>query len=190
MISIENLNAENVFYWSWVCSQCKVKSSEKDKETNEQESRIESEDWLDRILPSLTEFCEYLRVVMQHIEAQMVDESKIEVRLQLEYLFIIKLLIKMFEYLDFSDVHGKKMLTTLCHELFANKHYVFLFDTIMSVYKLLFPNLQQRINNITELISDIKDPHLKIAADKEENEQINNDEIVEHEMTCIGEGKY
>jgi len=33
----------------------------------------------------------------------------------------------------------------------------------MSVYKLLVPSLQQRINNLVELISDLKDPHLKIA---------------------------
>ena len=33
----------------------------------------------------------------------------------------------------------------------------------MEIYKLLLPNLQQRINNLVELISDIKDPHLKIS---------------------------
>jgi len=83
--------------------------------------------------------------------------------MHIEQLFILKKLVKLFEYIDFSDAHGRKTLTTLCHELFANRSYVFLFDSVMSVYKLLVPNLQQRINNLVELISDLKDPHLKIA---------------------------
>ena len=54
-------------------------------------------------------------------------------------------------------------MTNLCHTLFGNKNYLFLFDNVMEIYKLLLPNLQQRINNLVELISDIKDPHLKIS---------------------------
>lgn len=72
--------------------------------------------------------------------------------------FVLRQLLQMFAYIDFSDVHGKKTLQKLCHELLARRDYDFLFESIMGVYKLLYPSLQQRINQIVELISDIRDP--------------------------------
>jgi chromosome segregation ATPase len=42
--------------------------------------------------------------------------------------------------------------------LFSNKNYSFLFESVMRVYRTVVPSLQQRINNIVELISDIRDP--------------------------------
>ncbi len=48
----------------------------------------------------------------------------------------------------------------LCHDLFSKIIYSFLFDSVLTVYKKLIPNLQQRINNIVELISDLRDPSL------------------------------
>lgn len=179
---MEKLNAESVFYWSWICAVCKGKRANFD---------VESEENLDRLLPSLTEFCEYTNQVIKHIQTVESDEAadgetRKDERLHMENLFIIKQLIKMFEFLDFSDVHGKKTLINLCHDLFSNKRYVFFFDTVMSVYKLLIPSLQQRINNLTELISDIKDPHLKMAAEEVVNETVASEE---HEMTETCESK-
>lgn len=56
VIGGENLNAESAFYWSWICA--KIKSFETRKERlNEDE---DSEDYLDKLVPSLTEFCEYV----------------------------------------------------------------------------------------------------------------------------------
>ncbi len=63
----------------------------------------------------------------------------------------------------------------------------------MSVYKLILPNLQQRINNLVELISDIKDPHLKIpnptAADNgpENNETLVSETITDSNMDTASE---
>ncbi len=49
-------------------------------------------------------------------------------------------------------------MTQLCHNLFSNRNYAFIFESIMKVYKRLLPSLQTRVNNLVELISDIKDP--------------------------------
>ena len=169
MIPLEKLNAESVFYWAWICSVCKGKraSFEVDAE--------KAEECLDSLLPSLTEFREYTNQVINHIEH---IESEEDERLHLENLFIIERLIKMFEYLDFSDVHGKKTLIHFCHALFSNKKYVTCFDTIMSLYKLLVPSLEQRINKAIELIA-----HVKRAGD--EGEVVN--ETVGGEVIEVGE---
>ena len=76
----------------------------------------------------------------------------------IENTFILRQLLRIFNYVDFSDVHGKKTLLKLCHELLSRRDNDQLFENIMSVYKLLNPNVQQRINEIVELISDIREP--------------------------------
>jgi hypothetical protein len=43
---------------------------------------------------------------MKKFDKEKLDET-IDERKQIENLFTIKRLIKMFEYLDYSDVHGK-----------------------------------------------------------------------------------
>jgi hypothetical protein len=52
----------------------------------------------------------------------------------------------------------RKSLQKLCHDLFSKKENGFLFELTMDVYKLVLPDIQIRINNIVELIFDIKDP--------------------------------
>lgn len=149
---------------------------------------MESEELLDRLLPSLTEFCEYTSQFIKKVDHEhAADETKSNNRLQIENLFAIKQIIKMFEYLDYSDIHGKKILSNLCLEIFSNSRYVFLYDEVMAVYKLITPNLQSRINNICELISDIKDPHLKIASSENESSS-NADSAETNEMTINNEG--
>jgi len=112
---------------------------------------------LDRLLPSLTEFCDYVKSVIKKIDYER-DEKANDERLQIENSFTLRQLITMFDYIDYSDIHGKKILINLCHELFSNKNYTFLFDSLIKIYKAIVPNLQQRINNLVELISDIRDP--------------------------------
>ena len=175
VIPPEKLDVESVFYWAWVCSKCKnIQGSERKKNALDAESenadndrtvpqggdkttQIESEDNLDRILPSLTEFCDYatkfFRAYDQEREKRPDDE-----KLQIETTFITKQLFKIFLYTDFSDKHGKKTLVQFCEQLFADKNYEYLFEAVMKVYKILIPNLQQRINKLVELISDLKEP--------------------------------
>ena len=134
-------------------------------QNNDKTTQIEGEDNLDRLLPSLTEFCDYVSKLFKTYDSERMQKPNDE-KFQIETTFIIKQLFKMFQYIDFSDKHGKKTLINFCEQLFSNKNYVFLFESIMKVYKMLMPNLQQRINKLVELISDLKEQH----AEKEETE--------------------
>jgi hypothetical protein len=163
-----------VFYWSWVCGKCKniksntanrknnlaeVEDTDNDRtvpQNNDRTTQIESEDNLDRLLPSLTEYCEYVSKLFKVYDTERIQKPNDE-KFQIETTFIIKQLFKMFLYIDFSDKHGKKTLIQFCEQLFSNKNYLFLFDSIMKVYKMLIPNLQQRINKLVELISDLRE---------------------------------
>jgi hypothetical protein len=92
MIPLDKIDAENVFYWNWICSKCKVdesstsqdksnkqrnmeniidreaglNSSNENHTTNENDDdlnmtkKIEGENQLDNLLPSLTEYCDYI----------------------------------------------------------------------------------------------------------------------------------
>ncbi len=63
VISLEKLDAESVFYWSWVCNKCKSLTANQQQLANDQNNTqiAEAEEILDRLLPSLTEFCDYLQ---------------------------------------------------------------------------------------------------------------------------------
>jgi hypothetical protein len=149
VIPAEKLDAENVFYWWWLCDKCKTNPNKKQENNsssattaaaaaaaventsrsqNEQpreqaitftESNSETgadqdkqskesidEDNLDNLLPSLTEFCDYLCQVLKRYELERIQKCNDE-RLQIENTFIIKTLLSMFDFIDFSDVHGK-----------------------------------------------------------------------------------
>jgi hypothetical protein len=93
IIPLEKIDAENVFYWNWICSRCKVQldiqqaksietghkdSANKEatfnyskkncelEETRQDETgldmskKIMSENLLDELLPTLTEYCDYI----------------------------------------------------------------------------------------------------------------------------------
>jgi hypothetical protein len=90
MIPLDKIDAENVFYWNWICSKCKVdeitsqdknqkqrnmeniidkeaglNNSNEDRTVREDDElnmtkKIEGENQLDNLLPSLTEYCDYI----------------------------------------------------------------------------------------------------------------------------------
>jgi condensin complex subunit 3 len=175
VVPLDKLTAESAFYWTWVCSKCKVLHERDpgrviDKVANGNDndslsshdgsdSQLESnyDDYLDNILPSLTEYCTYIGEVLKKFDAERIEFEKDD-RHQLENVFTMKQLMNIFSYIDFSDLHGKKVLLSLCQSLFSNRNYTFLFDSVYNIYKKIQPNLQQRMNNLTELISDLKDP--------------------------------
>lgn len=47
-------------------------------------------------------------------------------------------------------------LQKLCYELFSKKENGFLFESTVTIYKLLFPDIQVRITNSVKLIYDMK----------------------------------
>jgi hypothetical protein len=141
LIPVEKLDAENVFYWSWLCELCKTNSDKKQEKNstkaNENRSQLKDvsnaieamqlretcsdsnaesssgqnketldEDNLDNLLPSLTEFCDYVCQALKRYELERVQKGNDE-RLQIENTFIVKTLLSMFDFIDFSDVHGK-----------------------------------------------------------------------------------
>jgi condensin complex subunit 3 len=185
VIPLDKLDAESAYYWCWICNKCKENTPDNEEQQHDEETltnkQIESDDYLDKLLPSLTEFCDYIEQSIKKFDADKLDKPS-ENRLHLENSFILKQLIKMLLYVDFSDVHGKKMLTNLCHDLFANKNYSFLFESIMKVYKRLIPNLQTRINNLVELVSDLKDPAQTMTQGQKDEDQSTESNLNTNEM--------
>lgn len=99
LINMNNLDAESVFYWKWLCNKCK--------------KELTLDDYRDKLLPSLTEYCDYLVNVLSTIKDydneiinDDVDETSNHLK-RLENTFVVKNLIKMMTFLDFSDSHGK-----------------------------------------------------------------------------------
>lgn len=169
---MEKLDAESIFYWHWVCSRCKQTDETKNGETT---LLGDGQDHLDSLLPSLTEYCAYVEEAFDKIDKDRMEKENDD-RFQIESIFVLKKLVELFKYTDFSDSHGKKSLNTLCNKFFSNKNYVIIYETLMKIYTLLHPNLQTRINNLVELISDLKDRSDEVPVKDNEQtvEQSNN----------------
>jgi hypothetical protein len=79
IIPVEKLDAENVFYWHWICRKCKGENKDSNDQQKDAKDRteasglnshtenrvdmtrqIEGENQLDNLLPSLTEYCDYI----------------------------------------------------------------------------------------------------------------------------------
>lgn len=75
VIPLEKLDAESVFYWYWICAKCKSLTDKSSKDTKNGinvsfeegglvdpnlSQQIDGQDHLDSLLPSLTEYCEFV----------------------------------------------------------------------------------------------------------------------------------
>ncbi|CAF1121479.1 unnamed protein product, partial [Brachionus calyciflorus] len=121
VVPLEKLDAESIFYWHWICSKCKKQADESKKSNSNAADitqQIDGQEHLDNLLPSLTEYCLYFEEAMKKIEIDR-EEKQNDERFQLECIFVLKKLIEMFTYTDFSDAHGKKSLHNLCHKILS-----------------------------------------------------------------------
>lgn len=174
---MDKLDAESIFYWHWVCSKCKQADETKTADITQ---LGDGQDQLDNLLPSLTEYCAYVDEAFEKIEKDRIEKDNDD-RFQLESIFVQKKLIELFKFADWSDTHGKKSLNTLCHKLFSNKNYVIIYETLIEIYKKLHPNLQTRINNLVELISDLKDNGNNEATEKLSDQTLNEQTSTQNE---------
>lgn len=78
LVPLERLNAESALYWRWLCAKCKTMADAKitapnlleidgdqtpTQEVATSDEQLEGQNCLDKILPSLTEFCDYFKQV-------------------------------------------------------------------------------------------------------------------------------
>ncbi|CAB4056575.1 YCG1 [Lepeophtheirus salmonis] len=110
---------------------------------------------LERVVPELSKFCKYVRsFVMETIRDKDDEDEKVGT-----HVFIIKQLILMMQYFDLSDEAGRANLGNLMKDmLLSSKVCVLLVPQIIEVYQRVCSNTQTRVQDIAEIIAEIREP--------------------------------
>ncbi|XP_064631068.1 condensin complex subunit 3-like isoform X2 [Lineus longissimus] len=140
VIPAEKLTCENVFYWRCLCDYFKALGDN-------------AEEYLERILPTGFEYCEYIKSIVD----SMKNEEDLEKKLENE--FILQHLIDLACNLDLADEVGRKSLDKLIHDLLFSENVSH--TMVASLLKQL-DRIQKddgaRILNLAEVIADIREP--------------------------------
>jgi len=109
-----------------------------------------AEDYLESILPELTPFCQYVRKYVLELEKDDEDGN---------WEFVAKELISMTTIYDLGDEVGRQNLRRLVKDLLtSSKTPATFINCLVTVFTKVEKNPQSRIDQVAEIISDLKDP--------------------------------
>ena len=138
LIPLDKLTPETAMYWR-VLAEFLV-----------EQNAPGAEEYLEMILPELTPFCQYVRKYVMELSAD--DENG-------NWEFVAKELIKMTLLYDLGDEVGRKNLRKLVKDiLISNKSPVTFVPSLVEVFNKVEKNPQSRVDQIAEIISELKDP--------------------------------
>eukprot|EP00090_Calanus_glacialis_P042984 TRINITY_DN7612_c0_g1_i1.p1 TRINITY_DN7612_c0_g1~~TRINITY_DN7612_c0_g1_i1.p1 ORF type:complete len:1486 (-),score=621.94 TRINITY_DN7612_c0_g1_i1:145-4602(-) len=109
-----------------------------------------AEEYLESILPELTPFCQYVRRYILDLEKD--DED-------VNWEFVAKELISMTTIYDLGDEVGRTNLCKLIKDLLTStKTPATFINSLVTVFTKVEKNAQSRVDQVAEIISDLKDP--------------------------------
>jgi len=138
LIPYEKLTPETAMYWRVLA------------EFFAEQNGPGAEEYLETILPELTPFCQYVRRYV--LDLEKVDEDG-------NWEFVAKELISMTTIYDLGDEVGRQNLCRLVKDLLtSSKTPVTFIPTLVTVFTKVEKNTQSRIDQVAEIISELKDP--------------------------------
>jgi len=138
LIPYEKLTPETAMYWRVLA------------EFFSEQNGPGSDEYLETILPELSPFCHYVRKYILELEKD--DED-------VNWEFVAKELIAMTTIYDLGDEVGRQNLCRLVKDLLtSSKTPVTFIPTLVTVFTKVEKNAQSRIDQVAEIISELKDP--------------------------------
>jgi len=109
-----------------------------------------ADEYLESILPELSPFCQYVRKYILELEKDDEDGN---------WEFVAKELISMTTIYDLGDEVGRQNLCRLVKDLLVSgKTPASFINALVNVFTKVEKNPQSRIDQVAEIISDLKDP--------------------------------
>merc|ERR1719228_334874 len=138
LIPYEKLTPETAMYWRVLA------------EFFNSQNGPGAEEYLESILPELSPFCQYVRKYVLELEKDDEDGN---------WEFVAKELISMTTIYDLGDEVGRRNLCRLVKDLLtSNKTPASFINSLVTVFTKVEKNPQSRIDQVAEIISDLKDP--------------------------------
>ena len=115
-------------------------------------------DYLEKLVPELTAFCQYVRHYVMEVEKSEDNSS---------WVFIAKQLIELTSVFDLADEVGRGNLGQLCKDLMAHSKVDTSFiEPLMAIFTVVRSNQDARIQEIVEIIADLRDPDNQVEAER------------------------
>lgn len=139
-IPLEKLDCERALYWRCLAEHSANLGSK-------------GQDSMDALLPEISAFCEYIQ---RYVDGYLTVS---EVTTKFHQVFIMQQLLIIAGLMDFSDEVGRKNLSKLIDGMMVNPQCPdCLISALHEIYVSIEPNADIRIKQLTEVISDIKEP--------------------------------
>ncbi|XP_066145569.1 condensin complex subunit 3-like isoform X2 [Euwallacea fornicatus] len=137
LIPQDNIRSENVFYWNMLVK-----------------FLCQEEDYLDRIIPELTVFCDYINSLIEKKYLEGMDEFE-----TLYFHYVLYQLFDITEKMDLSEEVGRKALDKLIQKtLLTRRLQPRLLNKLIQIAAKLNPNVDSLTQKICHIISDIWQP--------------------------------
>ncbi|XP_064383727.1 condensin complex subunit 3-like isoform X2 [Halichondria panicea] len=131
----EELGCEEVFYWSQLCLYLSEKGAE-----------------LDDILPTASEFCEYLQ---RYVEEVLTVQEETDASLKSQ--FVAQQLCSMLTVLDPTDEVGRRCLANLVSHFLSTPSFpTALIPHLLSQQTKIWPQESHRVEVLIEVIADLR----------------------------------
>lgn len=162
--------------------------------------------FLEALMPELTKFCAYVRAYILEYAPKLLkkhrpdfdeaEDDDTEAK-EVAWLFNARQLIDMTNLFDLADEVGRNNLAKLCKELLANRHVPSVFvEKLMKIHRVVQTNAQVRIQEVAEIIAELRDPmkddrsRLNDANQKEEEEDDGADKSCQDMIVDSHEPKF
>ncbi|XP_044727913.1 condensin complex subunit 3 [Chrysoperla carnea] len=165
MLRPEFLDHEHVLYWRYLC------------EFFHKQNAV-GEEFLDNILPTLTEFCGFIKSFVEKNCGN--DREVLEENI---YQSILQQLFEMIQYFDLSDEAGRNNLLKLIKEmlLYENLSTSTVDVMVEKVLERLIPHPKERIATVIEIITEITEPMEELEIEESDDSK-RRKEVKLHEL--------
>ncbi|XP_071828621.1 condensin complex subunit 3-like [Apostichopus japonicus] len=166
VIPSDKLDSEAVLYWKCMCAH--FTSLE-----------VRGEEQMDKVLPSVSDFCDYIHTYMKKIKPRALNETEIERALEQE--FVSAQLLKIASLMDMSDEVGRKKMDELTRELMLSPNIpASLVEHLATIFNKINTSNEIKVSAMAEIISDIREPISLVET------SISDDEIRQREIKLAG----
>ncbi|XP_022086528.1 condensin complex subunit 3-like isoform X2 [Acanthaster planci] len=144
VIPVDKLTCESALYWQCLCSFLKGQGAE-------------GEVLLDRMLPNVTIFSDYIRSFLDKLKSTALNETEVEETLKQE--FVAQQLLRLCGILDLSDEVGRKHLDGMIRDMLTAPHIpASLVPLLVSHFAVLHPGDEEQVTLMAEIIADVREP--------------------------------
>lgn len=150
LVPIGDLTPESVVYWKDLVLFLRSQA----------ENGIEeAETHLEKILPELSVFCDYMQTFFENFTKTVDREPSKSEEEEVAALFIGKKLIEIAGLYDYSDESGRRKLLRLIIGLLSSRLISSSFvGPLMKIYHLIQTKAEAKVQEIAEVIADLRDP--------------------------------